>query len=48
MAALETAFRDTTIDELLCDDERPYPLCMALHENTGEDETGAEQAGGAG
>jgi Rrf2 family nitric oxide-sensitive transcriptional repressor len=48
MAALEKAFRDTTIDELLCDDERPYPLCMALHENTGEDETGAEQVGEAG
>ncbi|MGD8414149.1 MAG: Rrf2 family transcriptional regulator [Candidatus Latescibacterota bacterium] len=32
MGALEKAFRDTTVDELLCDSERPYPLCMTLHE----------------
>lgn len=34
MAALEKAFADTTVEELLCDTDRPYPLCMALHETT--------------
>jgi Rrf2 family transcriptional regulator, nitric oxide-sensitive transcriptional repressor len=32
MAALEKAFNDTTVEELLCDSERRYPLCMALHD----------------
>jgi len=32
MAALEKAFADTTVEELLCDSEQRYPLCMALHE----------------
>ena len=41
MGALEKAFRDTTIDELLCDTERPYPLCMTLHEVPSEDQTKA-------
>lgn len=31
MAHVEEAFRNTTVDELLCDSERSYPLCMALH-----------------
>lgn len=44
MGALETAFRETTVEELLCDAERPYPLCMALHEST-EDEKGEVVSG---
>ena len=31
MAGLEKAFSETTIEELLCDSERRYPLCLALH-----------------
>lgn len=49
MGALEQAFASTTVDELLCDPERPYPLCMALHEGqplTGNEKVG--EAGGAG
>jgi Rrf2 family nitric oxide-sensitive transcriptional repressor len=41
MGEMEKAFRDTTIDELLCDTERPYPLCMMLHEVPAEDQTKA-------
>ena len=41
MGALETAFRSTTVDELLCDAERPYPLCMTLHEDPDESEAEA-------
>ena len=41
MGALEKAFRDTTVDELLCDNERPYPLCMTLHEVPAEDQNEA-------
>jgi Rrf2 family nitric oxide-sensitive transcriptional repressor len=49
MATLETAFANTTIEELLCDPDRPYPLCMALHEDTGESAEGAAgEAGEAG
>jgi Rrf2 family protein len=36
MAALERAFAETTVEELLCDTDRPYPLCMALHDATDE------------
>ena len=32
MAALEKAFADTTVEELLCNSEKRYPLCMALNE----------------
>jgi Rrf2 family nitric oxide-sensitive transcriptional repressor len=46
MGALQKAFEDTTIDELLCDPERPYPLCMALHDS--HEEVGGSEAGGAG
>ena len=38
MGALETAFRTTTVEELLCDAERPFPLCMTLHEAAEEDQ----------
>lgn len=41
MGRLEKAFRDTTIDELLCDADRPYPLCMTLHEGQLEDQAEA-------
>jgi Rrf2 family protein len=43
MGTLESAFRNTTVDELLCDAERPYPLCMTLHE--APDEAEAEATG---
>ena len=46
MANLETAFRETTIDELLCDVERPYPLCMTLHDAQAADQADSQQAGG--
>lgn len=42
MAALEKAFADTTVEELLCDTDRPYPLCMTLHDSPEETE---EQTG---
>jgi Rrf2 family protein len=41
MGALEKAFRDTTVDELLCDTERPYPLCMTLHDAAAKEQTEA-------
>lgn len=46
MANLEKAFRETTIDELLCDAERPYPLCMTLHDAPEEEPASGTQAGG--
>jgi Rrf2 family protein len=46
MANLETAFRETTIDQLLCDEDRPYPLCMTLHDESVEDQADSQQAGG--
>ncbi|MCK5406297.1 MAG: Rrf2 family transcriptional regulator [Candidatus Krumholzibacteria bacterium] len=49
MGALQEAFATTTIDELLCDPERPYPLCMAQHDESDESEAPeAGEAGGAG
>lgn len=44
MGNLERAFAETTIDELLCDTERPYPLCMALHDGPAEPEVGEAPA----
>jgi Rrf2 family protein len=41
LATLESAFRNTTVDELLCDADRPYPLCMTLHEDSDEPEAEA-------
>jgi Rrf2 family protein len=43
MAALEKAFAETKIDELLCDNERAYPLCMALHEGPCEEPEASEE-----
>lgn len=44
MGALEKAFRETTVEELLCDAERPFPLCMTLHESMEKDQE--QQASG--